>query len=79
MLYILSSLTLSSPLTRLQTEHVDSMKADYGGTEMRAALSKVFESRTVTAPTAVFVLTDGEVRQTVSIMRSYLTSPSSDL
>ena len=55
------------------------MKADYGGTEMRAALSKVFESRTVTAPTAVFVLTDGEVRQTVSIMRSYLTSPSSEL
>ncbi|KAJ7604890.1 von Willebrand factor type A domain-containing protein [Mycena polygramma] len=43
------------------TYHVASMSADYGGTEIRNALDAVFRSRNVSATTAVFVLTDGEV------------------
>ncbi|KAJ7356809.1 von Willebrand factor type A domain-containing protein [Mycena albidolilacea] len=43
------------------TAHVTSMSADYGGTEIRGALNAVFKSRNIAAPTAVFVLTDGEV------------------
>lgn len=39
------------------------MSANYGGTEIRGALGAVFGSRNVAAPTAVFVLTDGEVGQ----------------
>ncbi|KAK7055127.1 von Willebrand factor type A domain-containing protein [Favolaschia claudopus] len=42
------------------TQHVDSMQADYGGTEIRQALHRCFESRKVDRPTSVFVLTDGE-------------------
>lgn len=37
------------------------MDADYGGTEIRSALSKTLSSRVSGMPTAVFVLTDGEV------------------
>ena len=37
------------------------MSADYGGTEIRQALQHVLDSATSTMPTAVFVLTDGEV------------------
>ena len=46
---------------RLQTTHVDHMQADYGGTEIRHALLKVFKSRCVQLPTSCFLLTDGEV------------------
>ena len=38
------------------------MRADYGGTEIRQALQHVLDSTTSSMPTAVFVLTDGEVR-----------------
>ncbi|KAJ7737920.1 hypothetical protein DFH07DRAFT_966336 [Mycena maculata] len=42
------------------TQHVDSMQANYGGTEIRAALQECFETRKTDRPTAVFVLTDGK-------------------
>ncbi|KAJ7482239.1 von Willebrand factor type A domain-containing protein [Mycena galericulata] len=42
------------------TRHVDSMEANYGGTEIRGALQRCFESRIIDRPTAVFLLTDGE-------------------
>ncbi|KAJ7468641.1 von Willebrand factor type A domain-containing protein, partial [Mycena latifolia] len=42
------------------TQHVDGMEANYGGTEIRAALQKCFETRKTDRPTAVFLLTDGE-------------------
>ena len=38
------------------------MKADLGGTEIYGALSVTLSSRSLDVPTAVFVLTDGEVR-----------------
>jgi len=52
--------------------HVESMSANMGGTEIRAALAGVFEKRLETCPTAVFVLTDGEVNdseQTIELVR----------
>ncbi|GAA6037833.1 hypothetical protein JCM8097_005062 [Rhodosporidiobolus ruineniae] len=42
------------------TRHVDSMQADFGGTETRSALEAVFEKRKSDRPTAVFLLTDGD-------------------
>ena len=37
------------------------MNADYGGTDILGALDKTLSSKNPTIPTAVFVLTDGEV------------------
>lgn len=37
------------------------MLSNYGGTEIQSAITKVFLSRKTDVPTAVFVLTDGEV------------------
>lgn len=37
------------------------MTANYGGTEIKHALSTVFQSRMTYVPTSVFLLTDGEV------------------
>ena len=45
----------------VQTQHVDSMFANYGGTEIRAALESMFRNRQQNVPTSCFVLTDGEV------------------
>ncbi|EKM57246.1 uncharacterized protein PHACADRAFT_183721 [Phanerochaete carnosa HHB-10118-sp] len=42
------------------TRHVDTMYANYGGTEIQSALQQVFNSRKTDKPTACFVLTDGE-------------------
>ncbi|KAJ7482205.1 von Willebrand factor type A domain-containing protein, partial [Mycena galericulata] len=42
------------------TRHVDGMRANYGGTEIRAALQDCFATRSAGRPTSVFVLTDGE-------------------
>ncbi|KAF7373351.1 hypothetical protein MSAN_00544700 [Mycena sanguinolenta] len=42
------------------TQHVDSMDANYGGTEIRGALQRCFETRKTDRPTSVFVLTDGQ-------------------
>ena len=44
-----------------KTEHVDGMGATYGGTDIRAALQQVFESRNAQLPSSCFLLTDGEV------------------
>ncbi|KAJ7058057.1 von Willebrand factor type A domain-containing protein [Mycena amicta] len=42
------------------TRHVDSMQADYGGTEIRAALSECFRARKTDRPLSVLMLTDGD-------------------
>ncbi|KAK4334305.1 von Willebrand factor type A domain-domain containing protein [Rhodotorula toruloides] len=42
------------------TKHVDALGANLGGTETRKALDYVFQSRTKSKPTSVFVLTDGD-------------------
>ncbi|CAK5271408.1 unnamed protein product [Mycena citricolor] len=42
------------------TEHVDSMWATYGGTEIRYALGKCFAQRQSDRPTSIFMLTDGD-------------------
>ncbi|KAJ7657903.1 von Willebrand factor type A domain-containing protein [Mycena polygramma] len=42
------------------TGYVDSMQANYGGTEIRSALQRCFDARKTDRPTSVFVLTDGE-------------------
>ncbi|GAA5929867.1 hypothetical protein JCM10213_002807 [Rhodosporidiobolus nylandii] len=42
------------------TSLVDSMNADFGGTEMKNALEAVFALRKTDRPTSVFVLTDGD-------------------
>ncbi|KAJ6476258.1 von Willebrand factor type A domain-containing protein [Mycena sanguinolenta] len=42
------------------TQHVDGMAADYGGTEIRKALQRCFETLKTDRPTSVFVLTDGQ-------------------
>jgi hypothetical protein len=41
------------------TRHVDAMQADYGGTEIRAALQHCFSTRKTDRPTSLLVLTDG--------------------
>ncbi|KAJ7145812.1 vault protein inter-alpha-trypsin domain-containing protein [Mycena epipterygia] len=41
------------------TQHVDEMKADYGGTKIREALAHCFMMRKTDRPTSVFLLTDG--------------------
>ncbi|KAK7029653.1 hypothetical protein VNI00_014351 [Paramarasmius palmivorus] len=43
------------------TSHIDSMAANYGGTKILAALDGAIRSRRGTVPTAIFVLTDGQV------------------
>ncbi|KAJ7590273.1 von Willebrand factor type A domain-containing protein [Mycena floridula] len=42
------------------TRHVDSMRADFGGTDIRGALNSCFEKRMSDRPTSVFLLTDGD-------------------
>ncbi|KAJ7590255.1 von Willebrand factor type A domain-containing protein [Mycena floridula] len=42
------------------TRHVDSMQANFGGTEIRRALDSCFEKRLSDRPTSVFLLTDGD-------------------
>ncbi|KAJ7717573.1 von Willebrand factor type A domain-containing protein, partial [Mycena metata] len=44
------------------TRHVDSMRADFGGTEMRAALQHCFGARKLDRPMSLLVLTDGDAR-----------------
>ncbi|KAJ7482227.1 von Willebrand factor type A domain-containing protein [Mycena galericulata] len=43
------------------TRHVDGMRADYGGTEIRNALQECFKKRRLDRPMSVLVLTDGDV------------------
>ncbi|KAJ7160710.1 von Willebrand factor type A domain-containing protein [Mycena filopes] len=42
------------------TRHVDSMRADFGGTEIRAALQHCFKARKLDRPMSLLVLTDGD-------------------
>ncbi|KAJ7875311.1 von Willebrand factor type A domain-containing protein [Mycena olivaceomarginata] len=42
------------------TRHVDAMRADYGGTEIRAALQHCFKARKMNRPMSLLVLTDGD-------------------
>ncbi|KAJ7717596.1 von Willebrand factor type A domain-containing protein [Mycena metata] len=42
------------------TRHVDSMRADFGGTEMRVALRHCFRARKLDRPMSLLVLTDGD-------------------
>jgi hypothetical protein len=42
------------------TRHIDSMRADYGGTEIRGALQHCFKARKLDRPMSVLVLTDGD-------------------
>lgn len=42
------------------------MEADYGGTEMKAALEAAFSKRAKDRPTNLFVLTDGDVSPVTS-------------
>ncbi|KAJ7682878.1 von Willebrand factor type A domain-containing protein [Mycena rosella] len=42
------------------TRHVDAMQADYGGTEIRAALQQCFKASKGDRPMSVLVLTDGD-------------------
>ena len=54
------------------------MTANFGGTEMRSALEKVFKSRCAQLPTSCFVLTDGEVTSLICLsIQLRLTSLSS--
>ncbi|KAH8828753.1 hypothetical protein DL96DRAFT_1526542 [Flagelloscypha sp. PMI_526] len=56
-----SSLAYTQSNLEAATSHVDSMNADYGGTEIASALDLVFSSLStpLTKPVAVFLLTDG--------------------
>ncbi|CAG8752184.1 1154_t:CDS:2, partial [Acaulospora colombiana] len=63
------------------SSHVDTMSANYGGTELRSALQFAFNSRVSaktafkdTTPTAVFVLTDGEAWDLDGILNEISTT-----
>lgn len=59
-----------------QCLHVESMDANYGGTEIRSALDLALGTRNFQIPTVVFVLTDGEVRTSILGIIFLLTSES---
>lgn len=67
LVFNLVRLCLTFNNTNIQTKLVDGMDADYGGTELGNALVKAFQTRKTDIPSAVFVLTDGEVRNTLSL------------
>ncbi|KAJ7178251.1 von Willebrand factor type A domain-containing protein [Mycena filopes] len=52
------------------TRHVDGMRADYGGTEIRAALETCFRARARDRPTSVLVLTDGEAHDVDRVLQA---------
>ncbi|KAJ7279005.1 vault protein inter-alpha-trypsin domain-containing protein [Mycena rebaudengoi] len=56
------------------TKHVDTMTANFGGTEIRVALQKCFEGRRLDRPTSVFVLTDGEAWDLKAVLNEIKTS-----
>ncbi|KAJ1549461.1 hypothetical protein HK405_002833 [Cladochytrium tenue] len=70
-----SSHTLLFPASREYTEssladaeqHVHSIGADMGGTELRSAMEAAFRSRRTDMPTQLFVLTDGEIWDSQSL------------
>ncbi|KAL0950692.1 hypothetical protein HGRIS_007469 [Hohenbuehelia grisea] len=48
--------------------HVNSMAADYRGTDILAAIQNVFSTRNTSKPTAVFILTDGKVHNVSEVV-----------
>ncbi|KAJ7143665.1 von Willebrand factor type A domain-containing protein [Mycena filopes] len=52
------------------TRYVDRMHADYGGTEIRAALETCFRARARDRPTSVMVLTDGEAHDVDRVLQA---------
>ncbi|KAK4700272.1 hypothetical protein P7C70_g5978, partial [Phenoliferia sp. Uapishka_3] len=50
--------------------HIDSMQANYGGTEIRLALEAVFAVRKTDRPTSLFVLTDGDAWDLQGVLSS---------
>ncbi|KAJ7657887.1 vault protein inter-alpha-trypsin domain-containing protein [Mycena polygramma] len=56
------------------TRHVDGMKADYPGTEIRIALQHCFDRRRLDRPTSVFVITDGEAWNSDAVLREVKTA-----
>ncbi|KAI0786927.1 von Willebrand factor type A domain-containing protein [Abortiporus biennis] len=63
------------------TSHVESMSADFGGTEIRSALSDTFNARSRFIPTAVFVLTDGRahnVDDTIAVVTTAVSNATPD-
>ncbi|KDQ53740.1 hypothetical protein JAAARDRAFT_197188 [Jaapia argillacea MUCL 33604] len=61
------------------TAYADSMEANYGGTEIRAALDQALGSRNTSMPTVAFVLTDGQttdIDNTISTVSQHVASSS---
>jgi len=52
--------------------HIEKMAANSPGTEIRVAVSKVLDSRMISLPTIVYVLTDGLVSNSPDYMLSTL-------
>ncbi|KAF7437223.1 hypothetical protein PC9H_004059 [Pleurotus ostreatus] len=63
------SLTYDQATMTTAVTEVRGMDASFGGTEIRSALKEVFQTRNRTMPTAVFVLTDGEVHNTQIVIQ----------
>ncbi|BGO90706.1 hypothetical protein NBRC10512_000646 [Rhodotorula toruloides] len=59
------------------TKHVDSLEANLGGTETGKALDFVFQSRTTSKPTSVFVLTDGDAWDLDGVINSVQSAVAS--
>jgi Ca-activated chloride channel family protein len=53
---------------RIATEHVSSLEANLGGTEILPALAAVFESRRSELPRQLIVMTDGQVTNTEAVL-----------
>ncbi|KAF7307737.1 hypothetical protein MKEN_01133800 [Mycena kentingensis (nom. inval.)] len=56
------------------TQHVDSMRADYGGTEIRYALHEVFRARKTDRPLSVLMLTDGDAWDLEGVLEEVKTN-----
>ncbi|KAJ7737877.1 von Willebrand factor type A domain-containing protein, partial [Mycena maculata] len=56
------------------TSHVDGMRADYGGTEIRAALQECFAMRTLGRPASIFLLTDGDAWDLDAVLTTVKTA-----
>ena len=63
---------LLTPLL-LKRQHVDAMKADMGGTEMKMGLEKALDSQMRSIPTSLFFLTDGEVSRSFPLDTNFDT------
>ncbi|KAL8280106.1 hypothetical protein RQP46_007436 [Phenoliferia psychrophenolica] len=59
------------------TKHVDSMHANFGGTEIRAALEVAFRARKTDRPTSLFVLTDGDAWDLDAVLESVKSAVAS--